>query len=372
MLTKNKIGIVGTGKLGLCFALNLETVGYSIDAYDVNKDYINSLKNKTFKSYEKDVTELLQSSSQINFTTNINEVLNNDIIFIVVATPSLPNGKYDHSQIESFFDTFTYNSNNKDKEFIICCTVMPGYCEELKAKYGLKISYNPEFIAQGTIIHDQKNPDIVLIGEYNKQSGDIIQEIYLNLTNISKENIKRMSTTEAEITKIALNCFITTKIAFANMLGDLAIKSNSSPEKILNAIGSDKRVGNKYFNYGFGYGGPCFPRDNAALGIFCKESGISPLIQEATNRSNKLHLDYQVEDFKNKNNIDKPIMMDSITYKKGSILLDESQQLLFAEKLSDNGYDVTIKESEIVINELRKRYGNKFNYIINEKYDYSL
>ena len=77
-----------------------------------------------------------------------------------------------------------------------------------------------------------------------------------------------------------MNCYITTKIAFANMIGDLAIKVGAEPEKILAAIGSDSRIGNKYFKYGYGFGGPCFPRDNKAFGIFASDSGLPSLISK--------------------------------------------------------------------------------------------
>lgn len=360
-MNKNKIGIAGIGKLGLCFALNLESVGYNIDAYDVNLDYINNLSNKTFKSFEPEVNELLEKSKSINFTNDIDVLLTNSLIFIVVATPSLSEGNYDHSQIEKFFKSIK-NKAKPNTNFVICCTVMPGYCEKLSKKLKYKISYNPEFIAQGSIIYDQKYPDMVLIGEFDKKCGNEIEKVYNSLTQ-NNPAIKRMSPTEAEITKLALNCYITTKIAFANMVGDIVLRTNNNPDKVLDAIGSDSRVGNKYFKYGFGYGGPCFPRDNQAFRFFCKDNKILPLIQEATMESNENHLSYQVNLFKKTNKKSKPVIIDSVTYKKKSIILEASQQLLFALHLAHIGYKVIIKETQPVIDELKIKYGDTFKYI---------
>src|SRR5690606_20436380 len=129
--------------------------------------------------------------------------------------------------------------------------------------------------------------DMVLIGEETEEVGNILENIYNILSPSAK--ICRMSPTSAEITKLAINCFITTKIAFANMIGDIASKTNensktiTNSEDILNAIGSDSRIGQKCLKYGYGFGGPCFPRDNRALGKYAKKIGVEPLLCVATN-----------------------------------------------------------------------------------------
>jgi nucleotide sugar dehydrogenase len=223
------------------------------------------------------------------------------------------------------------------------------------------VSYNPEFIAQGTILKNQEKPDIVLIGEGDKLAGDILEKIYKKHTS-NNPSICRMSKTEAEICKISLNCFLTTKIAFANMVGDIAINSGYNPEKILLAIGSDTRIGSKYINHGYGYGGPCFPRDNRALAIYANKKGIDALISKASDKSNKLHLDYLVENFIKNNPVNKQVIIESVTYKPDSTILEESQQLLFVYKLAKKGYSVLIKERNSVINELKEKYGDIFIY----------
>ena len=93
------VSIIGVGKLGLCFALNLEKVGYIVDGYDINTDYLNELRNKTFISSEPGVTELLNNSNNLKLHNNLENVLHNNLIFVIVPTPSLPNGKYDHKYI---------------------------------------------------------------------------------------------------------------------------------------------------------------------------------------------------------------------------------------------------------------------------------
>lgn len=172
-----------------------------------------------------------------------------------------------------------------------------------------------------------------------------------------------MSRTEAEICKISLNCFLTTKISFANMVGDIAIASGLPAHNILNAIGSDSRIGNKYLKHGYGYGGPCFPRDNRALAIYANDIGRPAPISIATDEMNGIHLDFQVQEFIENSPIDKDVIIESVTYKPNTSILEESQQLVFAESIAKHGYRVTIKESKAVIEQLQKKSGDLFSYI---------
>lgn len=343
---KKSISIIGVGKLGLCLSLNLEKEGFNIIGVDVNESYVNYLNNKEFKSSEPFVEEYLKKSKNIKFTTDLRKSIDNDIIFIVVKTPSTNDWKYDHTDIESIADKLiSFGKQSSRKDLIINSTTFPGYCDTLHNKlkdYNYHVSYNPEFIAQGSIIRDQVYCDSVLIGESDKFSGDLIEEIYRDMVK-SNPIYNRVSRTEAELTKLSINCFITTKISFANMIGDISNRLNCDPFKVLNAIGTDSRIGNKYLKPGFGFGGPCFPRDNRAIHKCAEELGIDAVISSATDMMNDNHLVYQIEDFI-KNNPDKSkiVEIDYITYKKDSILIEESQQLKFALKLKELGYTINI------------------------------
>lgn len=255
------ISVIGIGKLGLCFSLTLEKNGFNVLGVDLNEEYVETVNQKKLESSEPGVSELLKKSKNFVATTALSAAVeHSDVLFVIVATPSLPSGRYDHTQVDGVIQKLTETGRVPTrKHLIVCCTVMPGYCDSIKDKLdelNYSVSYNPEFIAQGTILRDQSNPDMVLIGEANKEVGDLIQEIYENHTE-NKPKFARMTPMEAEITKISLNCFLTTKIAYANMVGDIVKKSGGDPNVVLQAIGSDSRIGNKYLKYGYGFGGPC-------------------------------------------------------------------------------------------------------------------
>jgi UDPglucose 6-dehydrogenase len=358
--------VIGIGKLGLCFALTLEKNGYEVVGTDINPEYVDSINDKTLSSDEEGVENLLKASNNFLATTSLEHALeHSDLLFVVVATPSLQNGRYDHSQVDRLVQTIEeLGYSDLQKEFIVCCTTMPGYCDSISQKLeplNYRVSYNPEFIAQGTILKDQENPDMVLIGEADWESGNLIEEVYKDHTQ-SNPRICRMSPTEAEITKISLNCFLTTKIAFANMVGDIALASGANPDNILHAIGSDSRIGNKYLRYGFGYGGPCFPRDNRALAIYAKDVGCPALISTASDESNRLHLNEQVKHFMESHDLDEEIVFECVTYKPQSTMLVESQELQYAVRLAQAGFPVTIRERETVVEDLQQTYGDLFSY----------
>jgi len=364
----NKITVIGIGKLGLCFALVLEKQGYKVVGVDINTEYIQKLNDKSFKSEEPKLQNYLKQSTNFIATTDIVKGLDHaKLIFLFVSTPSLKNGRYDHSQIDKVINQIINNGIlTEKKHLIIGCTTMPGYCETIQKKlnpFGYIVSYNPEFIAQGSIMNDLVNPDILLIGEENNLAGMQIAEFYSSILQ-NNPSIHRMSLKEAEITKIALNCFLTTKIAYANMVGDIAKSSDCDPDIILDAIGGDSRIGKKNLKYGYGFGGPCFPRDNRAFGLFAQDMNIDATFSRTSDIANKLHLKFQIDNFIKNNNISKPVVISELSYKPGTNIIEESQKLAFAVEIAKKGYEVTIKDKEAVIILIKKEYAELFYYEI--------
>jgi nucleotide sugar dehydrogenase len=290
-----KISIIGIGKLGICSALCFEKKGYDVLGLDIFQNYVDNINNKKYYSYEPYVNEYLQNSKNFRATTNLDECLNfSDIIFIVVQTPNSGGDKfYDHSILSNILMKIN-DKKVKNKHLIICCTVMPTYIDQI-GKFLISncnnctLSYNPEFIAQGNIIKGFENPDMVLIGEGNKEIGDILENIYKNICD-NHPKICRMSPLEAEITKISINGFITTKIAYCNMIADLSDKLGANKYIISNAISSDTRIGNKYFKPGYSYGGPCFPRDSRALAKCIQDNGLNANLCKSVDEQNELHI----------------------------------------------------------------------------------
>ena len=350
-----KIGLIGAGRLGLCLALLIERAGYPVIASDVRKEYIQCLKKGVLGTTEPCVHELLWQSKNIEFTTDNDKViLESDIIFTLVATPSLEDGSYDISNVEDVVSDFqrlgwgTTGSNGSGltgKSLVVGCTTNPGDCEVFQRRLlddGIDVYYNPEFIAQGSIVKDLQNADMVLIGG-NGHHVSVLEDIYHKIQlGFKHPSIHFMSTKAAELTKIAVNCFLTTKISYANMIGQVLSKSGLDDEinNVLKSIGADSRVGQKYMGFGFGFGGPCFPRDNRAFASYAQKIGVEHNIGTTTDNFNDAHAKFMVEYFIKKNGTHRPFCFKYLTYKPDTDILTESQQYRLCVDLLDEGYKV--------------------------------
>jgi nucleotide sugar dehydrogenase len=286
-----------------------------------------------------------------------------DILFVTVASFSEPDGRYDVSQVDSVVETLQQlGKQETTKHLAICTNVNPGYSDIVYEKLkdlNWNVSFNPETIAQGTILKNQSEPDCVYIGSDTEELAQEIKDVYVKACE-NNPSIHIMDRLSAELTKVSLNCYLTCKISFANMVGDLATRIGADPDKVLKAVGSDSRINNKFFRYGFGWGGPCFPRDTRAFIRLAKNNDMPYDMCEASNSINNKHLGFQVEQFLNSGI--REYETDSVTYKKGTVILEESQQLKYAEELARNGIEVTISESDNVIQQLKNIYGDLFKY----------
>ena len=357
------ISVIGIGRIGLGIALNFENLGHNVIGYDINQKHVNSINDKSYNSSESLYNKYLKNSTNLKATTNIEEALSSDLIFIMVRTDSYKSGEYDCSQIESVYSKLIKYPQTS-KSLILCSNVNPGYCDKLAQRllpYGYNLNFNPEWVAQGDIMKNLRDPDLIVIGEANKKEGNRIEKLYKSFT---KAPIHRMDRISAELTKIGLNCFLTTKISYANSLGDLAIKMGGNPNLILKAIGGDSRIGTKYFSYGHSYGGPCFPRDNRALIYTANQFKEKSLLQKASDEINEDHLQFMINNYAKTHDIKDPIIIEEVTYKPGVNYIEESRQLDFAVGLAKKGYYITIKEKPQVINQIKDIYGNLFKYTI--------
>lgn len=365
------LGVIGVGRLGICTALLLEKYGFNVVCYDVNPEIRNAINSRHVESPEKGVSSMLAEAKNIQAVSTLEEVLKADVLFCVVATPSLPDGSYNHQYIETMSDemvTILQKGGVKRKLLNICCTTMPGYCDTLQEKFNtndllVDVCYNPEFIAQGNILYGFTHPDIVLIGEANKESGDTLESIYKRFLQ-TNPTFCRMARKEAEITKISINCFVTTKISFANTIGDICVKQGLNPDRVLSAIGGDTRVGKKYLGWGHGYGGPCFPRDNRALCLYSQRQNIPNRVGEATDATNTIHLDFLVQTLKAlKQELGKDFLFRDLAYKPGTIILEESQSLALAQRLDLEGFPIYVQESPEIKKELESQARSQFIFV---------
>ena len=370
-----KIGLIGAGRLGICLALLIERAGYDVIVSDIRDVYVSRLNDRRIETNEPEVEDLLKEAKNFKATTDNKEVIEEcDIIFTLVATPSLDDGSYDVSSVDAVVDELKKVDGINGKSFIVGCTTNPGDCkrwEEKLSDYGVDVYYNPEFIAQGSIVKDLINADMVLIGGEGHHRSEL-EQIYYGIQGPRKKpSIHFMSITAAELVKLAVNCYLTTKISYANMVGEVMISSGMEDEvdNVLGAIGADSRVGSKYLKYGYGFGGPCLPRDNRAFAAFANKLGMKYNLGETTDNFNNEHSKFLKDYFIKQNKDNLPFCFDYISYKKGTDILTESQQYRLCLDLLDSGCKVYVIEQQCIVEQIYDKLYDQYPSQITFLYD---
>jgi UDPglucose 6-dehydrogenase len=202
------------------------------------------------------------------------------------------------------------------------------------------LAYSPEFIALGSVVHNLRNPDITLVGCLSYRTYDEVVKVKSRV--LRNYNSIKLTYEESEIVKLSINSYITMKISFANMIGELSDNTPyASKFNIMNAIGMDSRIGSKFIRPGLGYGGPCFPRDNKALSAFAREVGVESLLPNAVDSLNSRQVDLKVRQIleltkrKTAN-----ILLLGITYKENTSSIEESQIVKIGKVLEHEGFNV--------------------------------
>jgi len=357
------VGVIGAGRLGLGFALVCDKHGIPVFVSDKNETYRKNLKNGFCFTNEPFILDLLSKKRFLEvMDTNEEVIKSSDLIWTFVETPSLSDGQYDitklHDVVNDIQSCFNKGINVQGKTFIIGCTTNPGDVENISnilSKISVNVVYNPEFVAQGEIVKGIEQCDMVLLGTNNEDTLKYIINLYRGISD-THVSFNIMSYSAAELTKIAINSFLTTKISFANMIGEIAINSGmeSEVQTILRAIGSDSRIGKKFLKYGFGFGGPCLPRDNRALSNYAKKYNANAKLSELVDEMNIDHTEYLATHYISKNPNKKiPFVMRHISYKKGTDILTDSQQYNLCLRLLSEGYTVFVQEIDAVINQFK-------------------
>ena len=270
-----KLCMIGTGYVGLVSGVCFSDIGNTVYCVDKDKKKISSLKNGIIPIYEPGLEEILrknQKQKRLIFTTNLKEaVLNSDIIFICVGTPTKKNSN--SANLKYVFDV----ANNLKKliskyKIVVTKSTVPvttgdeieKILKNKKNKNLVDVVSNPEFLREGEAIRDFIYPDRVIIGTDSKKANKIMKSLYLP---IIKKNSRYFNTSRrgAELIKYASNAFLATKISFINEIANLCEKTGVDIKDISLGIGSDQRIGDRFLRAGPSYGGSCFPKDTRAL-----------------------------------------------------------------------------------------------------------
>jgi UDPglucose 6-dehydrogenase len=343
-----KLSVIGLGKLGACSAACFAAKGFEVIGVDISKKTVDAINQSKAPVFEPQLQEtILKAKGRLTATQEYEfALLNSDVSFFIVPTPSKKNGHFSDEYLKDSLEKLATALKRKKTPhvFVITSTVSPGTTEKVliplvesisrkKLNKGFYFCYNPEFIALGSVIKDFLNPDVVLIGESDKKAGDILESIY-HKTCDNTPDIARMSIVSAEITKISLNSYITMKISFANTIANICNEiPGADVDSVTRALGADKRISPYYIKGGLSYGGPCFPRDNRAFAAFAGDYGVNAYLAKATDVTNKKHIDRLTDLIIENLPQNSSVGILGIAYKPDTSVIEESASILLIKKL---------------------------------------
>ena len=302
-----KVAIIGLGFVGLSLASVLASKGVPVIGIDSNKEKISSISQGKSPIFEPKLEKTLKFAlkKSLTISDNIESALNNStLIFVTVGTPLTKSGKIDLSMIKDVSKKIgkTLKKINSFKVIIIKSTVIPGTTQNivkniLEKESGKKsgthfgLITNPEFLREGTVIHDTVNPHMIVIGGNDSKSVSLVTKFY---KKFYKQKIPFIKTNpnSAELIKYANNTFLATKISFINQISNICQNlPDTNVEDIAKAIGLDPRIGSQFLKAGPGFGGSCLPKDLKSIISFSSEIGIDPILLKAVQKTNLLQVD---------------------------------------------------------------------------------
>ena len=358
----NSIGtasVCGLGKLGACIAATLAARGIEVVGVDVDPDKVRKINEGIAPVDEPLLAETIRAGrSRIRATLDPRETVDTDATFFIPPSPSLPDGSFSNEFLLKAMQPIAKamkDAGKKNHLFVCSSTTTPGSVDavlipmlerELDGICGrdFGVCYNPEFIAIGDVVNGLLEPDLVLIGESDPQSGAALEQLYKRY-NRNSPRIARMSIISAELAKISLNSYITMKISFTNQLRMIAARyPKADIHAILDALGSDSRIGKKYLRAGLSYGGPCFPRDNRLLAYTARQVGLEAPLAEASDRVNERTKQELVQKVQEMVQPGDTVAVLGVTYKPETYITEEAAGLFLAQQLKRRGCRVLIHD----------------------------
>ena len=379
-----RIGVIGTGYVGLVQGVILAQFGLNIICVDTNKEKIEKLKNGEVPIYEPGLEDLLVKNieeKRIEFTTDIEyAVKNSEVLFIAVGTPPADDGSADLKYVLEVAESIgTYMEEYKvivDKSTVPVGTgklvreTIQKKLDERNSDLKFDIVSNPEFLREGKAVNDCLRPDRVVIGTESEKATEIMKKVY-NVLYINETPFVFTNIETAEMIKYASNAFLAVKISFINEMALLAEKVGADVQKIASAMGQDGRISPKFLHAGPGYGGSCFPKDTKAIADIGRKNNENLLVIEAAIKANEKQKEKMVEKIvKNMgNDLDgKVIAILGLSFKPETDDMREAPALDIIRGLVKNGAEIKaycpqgMKEAEWRLKDI----GEHIKYCSNE------
>jgi UDPglucose 6-dehydrogenase len=350
-----QIGIIGTGYVGLVTAVGLAELGNKVIGTDTAADKIDKASQGIAHIYEPGLEELLKKnleSGTLRFDHDLDETIRaSDVLFICVSTPQREDGSADMTYVESVSRTIA-NNLNKYKLVVEKSTVPVKTSTWVKRTIELykkgdaefDVASNPEFLREGSAIHDFMHPDRIVVGVESDRARDMMVEIY----KAYADRILVTNIDTAELIKHASNSFLAMKISYINLMADLCEQTQADIESVARGMGLDERIGSRFLKAGVGYGGSCFPKDVRALIKIGEDLGVKMDLLRDVDRINMDRVENIMGKLKKALWIlkDKKIAVLGLAFKPETDDLRNAPSISVIRKLQDEGAAVSLYDPQ--------------------------
>jgi len=386
-----RVCVIGTGYVGLVTGVCLSHIGHHVICVDNNEEKVQLMKSGQSPIYEPGLSELMKSSmasGNLEFTSDLGAgVSHGDILFIAVGTPALPNGESDTRYVEAVARGIGENLTDGYKVIVNKSTVpigsgdwvqmivLDGIAERQKVPVGagapaaapavsasFDVVSNPEFLREGSAVHDTFNPDRIVLGSNNDKAIAMMKELYTPIVerNFAEDKdapqvpVVVTDLSSAEMVKYASNAFLATKISFINEVANICDRVGADVTQVAQGIGLDSRIGSKFLQAGIGWGGSCFPKDVSALVHTADDYGYEAELLKATINVNTRQRVLSIEKLQQVLKIlkGKTVGLLGLTFKPDTDDMRDAPALIMIENLNRLGakvkaYDPIVSQSGV-------------------------
>jgi len=362
-----KIGVIGTGYVGLVTAVCLADLGHDVAGTDVDSEKIDKASRGISHIYEPGLEELLKANlkkGNLTFVHDLDKaVQTSDVLFVCVNTPQREDGSADMTFVEGVSRKIAENLIGYkvvvEKSTVPVKTSM--WIKRTISLYKKKdidfdVASNPEFLREGSAVSDFLNPDRIIIGVETDRARDILEKIYQKF----KDRILVTNIDTAEIIKHASNSFLALKISYINLISELCEKTNGDVNKVAKGMGFDPRIGSLFLRAGLGYGGSCFPKDIRALSKIGEDLGVNMNLLKEADKINLERIENFVEKVKKALWIlkDKKIAVLGLSFKPETDDIREASSIKIIKKLLEEGSSLRLYDPKAMEN-MRKIFPEK-------------
>jgi UDPglucose 6-dehydrogenase len=367
-----RIGVVGTGYVGLVTGTCFADSGNSVTCLDINADKIARLNRGEIPIYEPGLEELVERNvraGRLTFTTDTAAAISGaEVVFLAVGTPPAADGSADLSALWKVVASIAPHLHPQ-AVIVTKSTVPVGTCagieQRLKAALGrdCRVASNPEFLKEGAAIEDFQKPDRVVVGVRSADVGEILRTLYAPFLRTENPFLV-MSPESSEMTKYVANALLATKISFINEVANLCERMEADIDDVRRGIGHDSRIGFAFLFPGAGYGGSCFPKDVQALAAMARDKGVSPRILAAvheTNLAQKQVLGEKIAAHFGGSLASKRVAIWGLAFKPRTDDVRDAPAIDLVERLLAGGAAVSVYDPEAMAN-VRGIYGDRIAY----------